>query len=107
VKLISAVLPVAGFEQVHLALRMLGIPGVTVSTVYARGVRAAREEVYRGSRRRVDLHPVVRLDIVAAEEDAADVVRVIAVAGLSGTVWVTPVDRLVRIRTREHGEAAL
>jgi nitrogen regulatory protein PII len=60
---------------------MLGIPGVTVSTVYARGVRRVGYEVYRGVRRRVELHPAVRLDVVAAQEDVADVAHVIAVTG--------------------------
>jgi nitrogen regulatory protein P-II 1 len=46
-KLITAVLPTVGFEQVHEALRTLGIPGVTVSTVFAQGVRPPRYEVYR------------------------------------------------------------
>ncbi|MEZ0067741.1 nitrogen regulatory protein P-II 1 [Streptacidiphilus sp. MAP12-20] len=106
-KLISAVLPVAGFEQVHEALRTLGIPGVTVTSVFARGLRRAGYEVYRGARRRVELHPAVRLDVVTADRDAADVVQVIAVAGVVGRVWVTPVEQVVRIRTRERGEAAL
>ncbi|MEY9873947.1 nitrogen regulatory protein P-II 1 [Streptacidiphilus sp. MAP12-33] len=106
-KLITAVLPASGFERVHEALRTLGIPGVTVTTVFARGVGRVHDEVYRGTRRRVELQPAIRLDLLAADADAADVVHVIAVAGVLGTVWVTPVERAVRIRTREWGEAAL
>ncbi|RAG82237.1 P-II family nitrogen regulator [Streptacidiphilus pinicola] len=106
-KLITAVLPASGFERVHEALRTLGIPGVTVTTVFARGVGRIHDEVYRGARRRVELQPAVRLDLVVADGDAADVIHVIAVAGVRGTVWITPVERVVRIRTREWGEAAL
>jgi nitrogen regulatory protein P-II 1 len=108
-KLITAVLPTVGFEQAHRALRTLGIPGVTVSAVFAQGLRPPRYEVYRGVRRRADLQPAVRMDIVAADLDVADVVRVIEVAGAGsgGSVWVQPVDRVVRIRTGEHGGAAL
>ncbi|MEY9966519.1 nitrogen regulatory protein P-II 1 [Streptacidiphilus sp. MAP12-16] len=108
-KLITAVLPIAGFEQVREALRTLGIPGVTVSSVFARVSRTPRFEVYRGVRRQVELHPAVRMDIVASDADAADVVQVITVAGggRGGSVWVQPVEQLVRIRTRERGEAAL
>jgi nitrogen regulatory protein PII len=113
VKLITAVLPTAGFEQVHQALRTLGIPGVTVSTVLApplgRGLRTPRFEVYRGVRRQIALRPAVRIDIVTTDLDAVDVVQVITVAGAGtgGTVWVQPVDTVVRIRTKERGEAAL
>jgi nitrogen regulatory protein P-II 1 len=42
VRLITAVLPPAGFERVREALRTLGIPGMTVSTVLATGVRPPR-----------------------------------------------------------------
>ena len=108
-KLVTAVLPVAGFEQVHQALRTLGIPGVTVSTVFATGIQPPRYEVYRGVRRLVELRPAVRMDVVAADSDAADVLRVVlvAAAGHGGSVRVQPVDQVVRIRTRERGEAAL
>jgi nitrogen regulatory protein PII len=101
VKLITAVLPASDLERVHEALRTLGIPGLTVTMVFARGAGRPHEEVYRGARRRVDLQPAVRLDLLAADGDAADIVHVIAVAGVLGTVWVTPVERVVRIRTRE------
>jgi nitrogen regulatory protein P-II 1 len=109
VRLITAVLPPAGFERVREALRTLGIPGMTVSTVLATGVHPPRYEVYRGVRRRTDLLPAVRVDIVAAESDADDVVHVITVAaaGTGGAVWVQPVHRMVRIRTGARGEAAL
>ncbi|SEM27991.1 P-II family nitrogen regulator [Streptacidiphilus jiangxiensis] len=106
-KLITAVLPASGFERVHEALRTLGIPGVTVTTVFARGVGPAHDEVYRGTRRRVELQPAVRLDLVTPDADAPDIVHVIAVAGVRGSIWVTPVERVVRIRTREWGETAL
>lgn len=114
-KLIIAVLPVPAFESVHRALRTLGIPGMTVCPVYADG-SAPRYELYRGVLHRVDLQPAVRVDLVASDEDAADVVRVIGVAGRvpgspgrlpAGAVWVVPVERLVRVRTQERGEAAL
>lgn len=112
-KLITAVLPTAGFEQVHQALLTLGIPGVTVSTVMApplgRGRGVPRFEVYRGVRRQIALRPAVRMDIVTTDLDAVDVVQVITVAGggSGGTVWVLPIDTIVRIRTKERGEAAL
>jgi nitrogen regulatory protein P-II 1 len=49
------------------------------------------------------------MDIVTTDLDAVDVVQVITVAGAGtgGTVWVQPVETLVRIRTKERGEAAL
>ena len=82
---------------------------MTVSTVFAQGLRPPRFEVYRGVRRQVEFLPAVRMDIVAADSDAEDVVHVITVAaaGAGGSVWVQPVDQVVRIRTRERGEAAL
>jgi nitrogen regulatory protein PII len=68
-------------------------------------------EVYRGSEYRVNLSQQLRLDILTLDFDAADLVRVIRAAGArgtgGGTVWVTPVEEVVRIRTRERGPDAL
>jgi nitrogen regulatory protein P-II 1 len=118
VKLITAVLPVSGFESVQQALRTLGIPGMTVCPVFADS-STPRYELYRGVLHQVDLQPAVRVDVLAADEDAADVVRVISVAGrgaategvagrrLRAAIWVVPVDQVVRVRTSERGEAAI
>jgi nitrogen regulatory protein P-II 1 len=110
VKIVSAVVGPHAFVPLQRALRTFGVLGLTVSEVLRQDGRCDRE-VYRGQGFAVDLRPQVRLDIVAQDADAADVVRIIVrvVAGqfAEGQVWVTPVDAIVRVRTGQRGVDAL
>jgi nitrogen regulatory protein P-II 1 len=109
-KLVSAVIVPWRFAAVQTALRTFGVMGLTVSEVLEQdGCRHG--ELYRGQRITVDLSPHVRLDIVAHDSDAADLVRIIRrVAGSyagDGRVWVTAVESMVRVRTGQRGVDAL
>jgi nitrogen regulatory protein P-II 1 len=108
-KLVSAVITPHRFAPVQQALRTFGVQGLTVSEVLEQ--ETGRPEVYRGRRFLVDLQPHVRLDIVAHDSDAADLVHIIVrVAGgpeNGGRVWTTPVESLVRVRTGHRGIDAL
>jgi nitrogen regulatory protein P-II 1 len=105
VKLVSAVIVPHRFAAIQEALRRFGVFGLTVSEVFEQA-GCPHSELYRGQRFTVDLSPCVRLDIVAHDGDAADLVRIIVrVAG--GRVWVTPVDSMVRVRTGHRGVDAL
>lgn len=110
-KLVTAVLPPHRVPDVMKALQSFGVRGVTVTEVRAYEPRQVRVEVYRGSEYRVNLSPRLRLDILTLDFDATDLVRVIRAAGGrgtgGGTVWVTPVEEVVRIRTRERGPDAV
>jgi hypothetical protein len=94
VQLITAVIASSRIDAVLLGLRRFGLRGWTLDRAYALSTRA---------------RPVVRLDIVAANVDAYDVVRVISRAAIPVTphVWVTPVEYVVRIRTGEEGPDAV
>jgi nitrogen regulatory protein P-II 1 len=66
-------------------------------------------EVYRATRWVASLAPRVRMDVLSANDDMHDLLRVIAraTAGSELDLWVTRVDHLVRIRTGEVGLDAL
>jgi nitrogen regulatory protein P-II 1 len=109
-KLVSAVLPPHHLAAVHDALRRFGLPGLTVSEVFEQD-GAQHDESHRGRRSSTDLSPQVRLDVLADDVDAGDLVRIIrrvvldAAAG--ARMWVTPVDAAVRVRTGQRGVDAL
>jgi len=111
VKLVTAVLPPHRVPDVMRALQSFGVRGVTVTEVQGYAPAPIRVEIYRGAEYRVDLAPRLRLDVLTLDFDAADLVRVIRAAGGRGTgggiVWVTPVEEVVRIRTRERGPDAV
>ena len=111
-KLVTAIVKPFKLDDVKNALELIGIAGLTVSEVQGFGRQRGHTEVYRGAEYTVDFVPKVRLDVVVADDDAADVVDVIVKSAATGQigdgkVWTTPVDDLVRVRTGERGPDAL
>ncbi len=111
-KLVTAVIKPFKLDEVKEALETFGVHGLTVSEVIGYGRQKGHTEVYRGAEYTVDFVPKVRLEIVVADDDAADVVEVIVKAAVTGQigdgkVWTTPVDDIVRVRTGERGPDAL
>ena len=111
-RLVTAIIKPFKLDDVKSALETFGVHGLTVSEVNGYGRQKGHTEVYRGAEYTVDFVPKVRLDVVVADDDAADVVDVIVKAAATGQigdgkVWSTPVDELVRVRTGERGPDAL
>jgi nitrogen regulatory protein P-II 1 len=68
--------------------------------------------VYRGAEYQVDFVPKVRVEVVVDDDGVDEVVEAIAAAARTGKIgdgklWVTDVDRVMRIRTGEMGPDAL
>ena len=111
-KLVTAVVKPHKLEDVRAALETFGVTGMTVTEASGYGRQKGHTEVYRGAEYEVDLVPKVRLEVVVEDGDSADVVDVIVKAAQTGKigdgkVWVTDVDRLIRIRTKEEGAEAI
>jgi nitrogen regulatory protein PII len=93
-QLITAVVAPSRIDAVLRGLRTFGMRGWNLSTVYELGSGPVAQ---------------VRLELVAANADSDDVVRVVlrAAAPAMPRVWVTPVDLVVRIRNGERGPDAV
>ena len=105
-KLVTAIIKPFKLEDVKDALKAAGIAGITVSEVQGFGRQAGHTEVYRGAEYQVDFVPKVRIEVVVDVFDAEKVAEVIVTAARTGKigdgkVWITEVDRLIRIRTGE------
>jgi nitrogen regulatory protein P-II 1 len=112
VHLVTAVIKPHRLEEVKDALRGIGVLGMTISEVKGFGRQGGHTETYRGSEYSIDFLPKVKVEVVCDTSDADKVVDTIVEAAQSGKigdgkVWVTPVDRLVRVRTGERGLEAL
>jgi nitrogen regulatory protein P-II 1 len=110
--LITAVVRPHEIESVKDALRGVGVNGMTVTEVRGFGRQGGHTETYRGAEYQVDLVPKARVEVVVDSTDVDKIVDTIATAARSGKIgdgkiWVTPVDRVIRIRTGEMGEDAL
>lgn len=111
-KLITAVVKPFKLEEVKDALDAIGVQGMTVTEARGFGRQKGHTEVYRGAEYQVDFTPKVRLEILAGDDQADEVVKAI-VSGAhtdsigDGKVWVVTAEDVVRIRTGERGRDAL
>src|SRR6201992_84978 len=111
-KLVTAVVKPFKLDDVKAALEVLGVQGMTVSEVQGFGRQRGHTEVYRGAEYTVDLVPKIRIEVLAEDADADQLVEVIVKAARTGKigdgkVWSIPVDTAVRVRTGERGPDAL
>jgi nitrogen regulatory protein P-II 1 len=111
-KLVTAVIKPHKWEDTRAALEAAGVTGMTVSEVNGYGRQKGHREVYRGAEYDVTLVPKLRVEIVVADEDAADIVdTIVRSAGTGqigdGKVWVSSIESAVRVRTGERDEEAL
>jgi nitrogen regulatory protein P-II 1 len=112
VRLISAVVRPRKVDEICAALRQFGVHGFTLSATVGFNRGHGRSEIYRGVACWTECRDQVKIEVIARDDDVPDVMRVIrsvAATGDSGdgTIWVTPIGELVRIRTGEVGGAAL
>ena len=111
-KLVTAIIKPHKLDEVKEALMGAGVAGLTVSEVRGYGRQRGHTEVYRGAEYTVEFIPKVKLEILA-DDAAVDAVidAVVAVARSGevgdGKVFVTSVERIVRIRTGETNEEAI
>ncbi len=111
-KLITAIVKPFTLDDVRHAIESAGVLGLTVTEVQGYGRQRGHTEVYRGAEYEVAFVPKARVDVVVDDEFTDRVVDAIIKAARTGKigdgkVWVTPVERLIRIRTGERDHDAL
>jgi nitrogen regulatory protein PII len=111
-KLITAVVKPFKLDDVKDALKATGIAGMTVTEVRGFGRQGGHTETYRGAEYKIDFVPKVSIELVVDDGVVDSVVDTIVQAAATGKigdgkVWVTDVERLVRIRTGEEGATAV
>lgn len=111
-KLITAIVKPFKVDDVKDALKAIGVQGLTVSEARGFGRQGGHTETYRGAEYQIDFVPKVQLEVVADDASVDRIVDAIQGAAATGKIgdgkiWVTSVDRLVRIRTGEEGSEAV
>jgi len=111
-KRIEAVIKPFKLEDVKEALTEAGITGMTVSDVKGYGRQQGHSELYRGAEYVVDFLPKIKLDLVVGEDDVERVVELIVESAKTGKIgdgkiFVSPIERIIRIRTGEEDEEAI
>jgi nitrogen regulatory protein P-II 1 len=111
-KLITAIIKPFKLDAVKEALTLVGVEGMTVTEVKGFGRQKGHTEIYRGSEYTVDFLPKIKLELVVTDDLKDKVVAAIVNGAKTGKigdgkVFISPVDDVVRIRTDEHGDAAI
>ena len=111
-QMITAVIKPFKLEEVREALAECGVTGLTVTEVRGFGRQKGHTELYRGAEYVVDFLPKVKIEVVVRTEDVDRCVDAIVGAARTGKIgdgkiFVTAVERVVRIRTGDLDDAAV
>jgi nitrogen regulatory protein P-II 1 len=111
-KKVEAIIKPYTLDAVKEELSKAGVTGLTVYEVRGFGRQKGHTEIYRGSEYVVDFLPKLKLEVVVSNDHVMSVVDAIirkAHTGRigDGKIFVGDLEDVVRIRTKEHGDAAI
>ena len=111
-KKIEAIIKPFKLDDVREALSEIGVTGMTTTEVKGFGRQKGHTELYRGAEYVVDFLPKLKIEIVVTEDQTEPCVEAITTAARTGKIgdgkiFVTGVEKVVRIRTGEQDEAAV
>ena len=111
-KIVMAIIKPFKLEEVRDALTAVGVHGLTVTEVKGYGRQKGHTEIYRGAEYAVSFLPKLKIEVAVAAEllDAViDAITATARTGQigDGKIFVTSLEKAVRIRTGEKDADAL
>ena len=111
-KKIEAIIKPFKLEEVKEALAKVGVAGMTVSEVKGYGRQQGHSEPYRGAEYVVDFLPKIKIELIVKDEDADMIMSVIIEAAKTGKIgdgkiFVSSIEKVIRIRTEEQDEDAI
>ena len=111
-KLVTAILRPEVLDRVREALFDVDIPGMTVTEVKGFGKQKGHTELYRGNKFTVEFMHKVKLEIAISNKNLDLLINTISNIARSGQkgdgkIFVTEIEKVVRIRTGETDLDAL
>src|SRR5579883_234301 len=111
-KLVTAIIKPFKLDDVRAALSDIGVSGMTVTEVKGFGRQRGHTELYRGAEYVVDFVPKTRIEVAVRADLVDQVVEAILKSAKTGKVgdgkiFITDIQRVIRIRTGETDDAAL
>ena len=111
-KKIEAIIKPFKLDDVRESLSEIGITGMTAIEVKGFGRQKGHTELYRGAEYVVDFLPKVRIEIVVMEDQLDRCIETITDSARTGKIgdgkiFVTNVEKVVRIRTGEQDHDAI
>ena len=111
-KMITAIIKPFKLDEVREALSQIGVKGITVTEVKGIGRQKGHTELYRGAEYEVDYIAKVQLQIALEDSLVDRAIETIIESAKTGKVgdgkiFVTNLEKAIRIRTGETGNEAL
>ena len=111
-KRVEAIIKPYKLDDVKEALVEIGVVGMTISEVKGYGRQQGHSELYRGAEYVVEFIPKVKIDLVVEQKDVDSAVEAIASAARTGKIgdgkiFVSSIEKTIRIRTGEEDEEAI
>jgi len=112
VKLITAIVRPEKVNDVLEALYRAEVRGISLSRVQGHGGELDRVETYRGTRVQMGLSEKVRFEVAVSDDFVDRTIEAFCAGGRTGEVgdgkiFVTPLERAIRIRTGETDQGAV
>jgi nitrogen regulatory protein P-II 2 len=111
-KLVTAIIKPFKLDDVRAALSDIGVSGMTVTEVKGFGRQRGHTELYRGAEYVVDFVPKTRIEVAVRGDLVDQVIEAIMKSAKTGKVgdgkiFITDIERVIRIRTGETDDSAL
>lgn len=111
-KKIEAIIRTEKLEELREALDAAGFSGMTATEVRGRGKQKGITLEWRVGDYNVDFLPKIKLEMVVDDSNAEKVIGVIEQVCSTGNIgdgkiFISSVNEVVRIRTREKGKTAI
>jgi nitrogen regulatory protein P-II 1 len=111
-KKIEAIIKPFKLDEVREALSEIGVSGLTVTEVKGFGRQKGHTELYRGAEYVVDFLPKVKVEVVVTTDLVDSAIEAIIKSARTGKIgdgkiFVSTVERVIRIRTGETDASAI
>jgi nitrogen regulatory protein P-II 1 len=111
-KKIEAIIKPFKLDEVREALSAIGVSGLTVTEVKGFGRQKGHTELYRGAEYVVDFLPKIKVEVVITTDLLETAIEAIIKSARTGKIgdgkiFVTTVERVIRIRTGETDASAI
>lgn len=111
-KLITSIIKPFKLDAVRDALSEVNVSGLTITEVKGFGRQKGHTELYRGAEYAVDFLPKIKIEVAVKDEDVEKICELITQAAHTGEIgdgkiFVSNLERVIRIRTGEQDSNAL
>ena len=111
-KLVTAIIKPFKLEEVRQLLDVIGVTGMTITEVKGFGRQKGHTELYRGAEYVIDFLPKIKVEIAVSTDQLDDVIDAINKSASTGKIgdgkiFVSSLDKVIRIRTGETDQDAI